>query len=168
MANIRNEDYIINQIIEFVENDPSNTLPAQNNIRIYETPIIGFASANDPCFNELCKPGIVGPKFILPEEWLPNAKSVIVYFLPFTKEIRDSNRQCGLPSKEWISARIDGENSNNSLRAFLISLLKNLNSDAVSLVLIHALALNRLFQTGQNDMWPLLLDLELSDCIEPL
>lgn len=132
MANIRNEDYIINQIIEFVESDPLNTLASQNNIRIYETPIIGFASANDPYFKEFCKPEIVGPKFILPEEWLPNAKSVIVYFLPFTKEIRNSNRQSGLPSEEWVSARIDGEIFNDRLRAFLVNLLKSLNSDAVA------------------------------------
>lgn len=132
MENTGNKDYIINQICEFVESSPLNALASQNNIRIYETPIIGIASADDPYFKEFCKPGIVGPKFILPEEWVPNAKSIIVYFLPFTKEIRNSNRQCGLPSDEWISARIDGEIFNNRIRAFLVDLLKDLNSDAVS------------------------------------
>lgn len=124
--------YIWEKTVEFIENDPRNALPAHNNMRIYESPLIGVASVNDPYFKEFRKPGIIGPKFILPEDWLPNAKSVISYFLPFTKEIRDSNRNLGLPSEEWVSARIDGESYNNAVRSFLISLLKELNADAVA------------------------------------
>ena len=132
MPYVQNEDFIIKKITEFVENDPRNILPAHNNMKIYGAPLIGFASADDPFFKEFLMPEIVGPKFILPKEWLPNAKSVISYFLPFNKEIRDSNRKPGLPSEQWISARIDGESFNNDLRAFLVKLLKNLNSDAVA------------------------------------
>jgi len=132
MLNTQYEAYIIEKITEFVDNDQSNTLPAHNNMKIYGSPLVGFASAEDAYFKEFQKPGIVGTNFILPEEWLPEAKSVISYFLPFTKEIRDSNRKPGLPSEEWVSARIDGESFNNKLRAFLALLLKDLNSDAVA------------------------------------
>ena len=126
------EAYIREKTIQFIENDQRNVLPAHNNLKMYDSPLIGIASANDSYFEEFRKPGIVGPKFILPGEWLQDAKSVISYFLPFTKEIRDSNRKPGLPSEEWVSARIDGESFNNNVRIFLIGLLNELNADAVA------------------------------------
>lgn len=130
MSDIKN--YIWEKTAGFIENDSRNVLSTHNNMRIYDAPLIGVASANDPYFKEFRKPGIVGPKFMLPGDWLLNAKSVISYFLPFTKEIRDSNRKLGLPSEEWMSARIDGESFNNAVRSFLVNLLKKLNSDAVA------------------------------------
>lgn len=132
MPAIGKEDYIIKRIVEFVESDSRNRLSEHNNMKIYEAPLVCFASADDPYFEELRKPGIVGSKFIMPGEWLPNAKSVVSYFLPFSKEIRDSNREFGLPSQEWASARIDGESFNNDVRDFLVGLLRELNSDAVA------------------------------------
>lgn len=130
MADI--QTYIWEKIADFVENDPGNVLPAHGNMRIYDSPLIAVAQAGDPYFEEFRKPGIVGPDFMPPEEWLPGAKSVISYFLPFTKEIRDSN--CGpyWPSEEWVSARIDGEAFNNALRAFLVSMLKKLGAQAAA------------------------------------
>src|SRR5689334_5389119 len=109
MINIQDENYIKREFTEFIKNDPRNILHAYNNMKIYDSPLIGIASANDPYFEEFRKPGIVGPKFILPAEWLPGAASVISFFLPLTKELRDTNRSPGLPSEEWIFERIDGE-----------------------------------------------------------
>ncbi|MDF2870484.1 MAG: 4Fe-4S ferredoxin, iron-sulfur binding domain protein [Anaerocolumna sp.] len=91
---------IQSKLSEFIENDRRNSLEAHNHIKMYEEPLIGIASAEDELFTEFKKEGIVGPDFLTPYEWLETAKSVVVYFLPFTKEIIDSNRSAGLPSEE--------------------------------------------------------------------
>lgn len=132
MINIHDENYIKREFIEFIKSDSRNILHAHNNIKIYDSPLIGIASANDSYFEEFRKPGIVGPKFILPTEWLPEATSVISFFLPLTKELRDTNRNPGLPSEEWISERIDGEAFINAAHVFLVELLKELNAKAVA------------------------------------
>lgn len=120
------------ELTAFIEKNPHNALAAHGGMKMYDAPLVGIASADDPLFREFREPGIVGPAFLLPEEWLPGAKSVISYFLPFTREIRDSNRAPGLPSQEWVSARIDGEALNNEIRSFLVALLKGRNAAAVA------------------------------------
>jgi epoxyqueuosine reductase QueG len=65
-------------------------------------------------------------------EWLPGAQSVVCWYLPFTKAVRDTNRAPGLPSEEWASARIDGEAFNNALRHFAAGWLKSQGGEAVA------------------------------------
>jgi hypothetical protein len=69
--------------------DPGNYIPAEKAIsedlvgmRLYDVPIFGVADALDPMFEEMRRPGAIGPHFLLPEEWLPGAKRVISFFLP--------------------------------------------------------------------------------------
>jgi epoxyqueuosine reductase QueG len=126
------EKNISTKLSEFIDLSLHNALAAHGGMKMYDAPLIGIAPAEDPLFQQFCDPRIVGPGFILPAEWLPGAKSVISYFLPFTKEIRDTNRAPGLPSQEWISARIDGEALNNKIRSFLVDLLKEMAADAVA------------------------------------
>ncbi len=126
------EEKIRTGLAEFVEKSPHNVLIAHDNMKMYDSPIIGIASADDPLFREFLSPDVIGPNFIHPTQWLTGAKSVISYFLPFTKEIRDTNREPGLPSQEWMSSRIDGETMNNDARAFLVELLKRLGADVVA------------------------------------
>jgi len=135
MDRLAQEETIRRQLESFVEADPRNRLAAHVGMKIYDSPLLGIASADDPWFEKFRTPGVVGPGFILPEEWLSGARSAISYFLPFTKEVRDSNRSPGLPSEEWASARIDGEAFNDIVRAFLVELLKGLGAHAVSPVL---------------------------------
>jgi epoxyqueuosine reductase len=119
-------------LLDFVEQSEENALSAHGNMKIYEEPLVGFAAASDPLFAEFQKPGIVGPNFLPPDAWLPGAKTVVSYFLPFTREIRASNREGRLPSEEWVSSRIDGEKFNNLLREYLVNFLKSFGEDAVS------------------------------------
>lgn len=55
----------------------------------WRRPVIGFADARDILFPKLKE--IIGPNHALPSDIVPNAKSVIVFFLPFSKEIVKSN-----------------------------------------------------------------------------
>jgi len=132
MINIQNENYIKEKFTKFIENDPRNVLHDYNNMKIYDGPLIGIASANDPYFEEFRKPNIIGQKFILPNEWLPGANSIISFFLPLTKELRDTNRNAGLPSEEWVSERIEGQVFIDAAHAFLVELLKGLDAEAVA------------------------------------
>ena len=52
---------------------------------LIRTPLVAFASAQDPRYEEL--KAIIGPWHNLPTDFLPEAQSVISYFIPFTKEV---------------------------------------------------------------------------------
>lgn len=94
------EREIARLIRDFVATDPRNVIPEITGLTIYEEPLVAFASAADPMYARLKEEGIVGPHHLSPDEWLPGAKSIVSYFLPFAKEIVASNRSEGMPSKE--------------------------------------------------------------------
>ena len=88
-----------------------DALPGCEGLIMYEEPIFGVSSAQDPIYVTFQQPEVVGPNFMLPEEWLPGARSVVSFFLPFTDRVRRSN--VGNPeetSPEWLHARIEGQN----------------------------------------------------------
>jgi epoxyqueuosine reductase len=120
------------KLTEFVERDSRNAMKEHGDWKIYDSPVIAIATADDPWFEKFKEPGIIGPEFMAPGEWLEEARSVISYFLPFSKEVRDSNRHPGMPSEEWMSSRIEGESFNDSLRTFMIGLFRGMGEDAVA------------------------------------
>jgi epoxyqueuosine reductase QueG len=102
-----------NFIEQLADNHISQETAITKNIAgltLFEPPIFGFGAADDENFLRLMLPEAVGKHFILPTEWLPSAKSVISFFLPFTEEVRASNaRDMKWPSEEWLHARIEGQ-----------------------------------------------------------
>lgn len=97
----------------------------KDTFQIFDRPLIGIADASDPLWDKLKEPEVIGSHHLNPKEWLPTAKSVISYFLPFTKHVYTSNHSDGLPSKEWLYGRCEGEIFNNELRSHIIELLKS-------------------------------------------
>lgn len=69
----------------------------------YREPLIGYASASDPIFDEMKK--IIGPHHLHPKEIFPEAKTVVSFFLPFEKELVKQNWQSPGPISEWIQAK---------------------------------------------------------------
>ncbi len=51
----------------------------------YREPLTGYVAADNPKFGELDE--IIGNKMVLPSDILPEARTVIVYFLPYSTEI---------------------------------------------------------------------------------
>ena len=106
-----------NSAAKFVRESPYNYISAEEalspdmaGLRIYDEPIWGYADAHDPLFHELQKKGVVGPQFMLPEQWLPSARSVISFFMPFSDEVKKSNYEPGeKASTQWLHARIEGQ-----------------------------------------------------------
>lgn len=66
-------------------------------------PLIGFCNTSEPIFdmfydNNLCK---------LPRKIYNPARAIIVYFLPYTDDVIQSNMQSAEPSDKWIRAYND-------------------------------------------------------------
>jgi epoxyqueuosine reductase QueG len=108
---------ITGEIEKYVENGKNNYIdksialsPEMIGLKMFDAPLVGFASADDEIFSKLKNKGVIGPHFKTPEEWVEGAKSVISIFLPFAKRIKDSNKiRPDWPSNEWFHARIEGQ-----------------------------------------------------------
>ena len=69
----------------------------------YREPLVGYASARDPIFDEMKK--IICPHNLHPEEIFPEAKTVVSFFLPFEKELVKLNWRSREPLGEWTLAK---------------------------------------------------------------
>lgn len=99
---------------------------------MYTEPIFAVADAHDPLFEYMKKDGVIGPHYLTPEEWLPGAQSVISFFLPFTEQVRNSNRRYGShPSSEWQHARIEGEISIVQWKRHMVQMLIDAGAEAM-------------------------------------
>ena len=77
---------------------------------LYDPPLVGFGSADDPLFDAFKKPEVVGPWHMSPKEWLPDARTVVSFFFPTSKAVRESNRgERQIASVLWAVARIEGQ-----------------------------------------------------------
>lgn len=126
--------------VDFAECSPLNYLtmdqalrPELAGLRLYAEPILGYASAADPMFAQLQKPGVIGPHFSLPRSWLPGCETVLSFFLPFTDAVKKANRLNPVwPADEWLHARIEGHRLVNALSGYLRDLLSQAGYPSVS------------------------------------
>jgi len=101
-------------------------------MRIYEDPLFAVGDAADPLFEGLRSPEVIGEEVMLPNEWLPGAKSVISFFLPFTERVRRSNSEMiAKASDEWLHARIEGQLMLDILTRFIAGELEKQGFKAV-------------------------------------
>lgn len=134
-----NKQDIIKTAERFIVNSEDNYITKQIAIsekvvgmKIFETPIFAFGAADDEYFTLLKQPSIIGEHFISPKEWLPQSKTVISFFLPFSETVKKSNRSnMPWPSEEWLHARIEGQILLNKLCIYLKSELINDGYDSV-------------------------------------
>jgi epoxyqueuosine reductase QueG len=117
-----------------VHADPRNAIPEGAHAAIWDAPLVGIAAAHDALWERLKSPGVIGPIHRSPGEWLPGARSVIVYFLPYTETMRRTYpRKSGqLPSLEWVSGRRHGEVFNNMMRHALMRRIEEEGGAAVA------------------------------------
>lgn len=98
--------------LKLFERTEGNTvdIPGIGRTVLYEEPLIGFASADDDIFEVFRQKKVIGSNYFSPSEWLPEAKTVVSFFLPAAETIRVSNREDRTdPSREWLYARIEGQ-----------------------------------------------------------
>lgn len=70
----------------------------------WRTPLAGFASASDPMFSQLKT--AVSLTHAMPEDLLPEAQTVVAFFIPFEKSIVRSNIKGSDASQKWATAYI--------------------------------------------------------------
>jgi len=117
----------------FVDKSEDNYITSQIAIsdnargtKIFGSPIFACGAADDEYFTLLKQPSLIGKHFMLPKEWLPQAKTVISFFLPFTAAVKKGNRRNVLwPSEEWLFGRMEGQTLLNKLCVHLKSELIN-------------------------------------------
>lgn len=102
--------------LEFVEQAAENRLGAEQalrpdlvGLRIFGPPLLGAAAASDGLFEELRRPGVIGPGFMPPLAWMPGAATVLSFFLPYTPLLIKSNLGADWPSTEWLHGRWEGQ-----------------------------------------------------------
>ncbi len=114
---------LIKYAADFIEQSQDNTIAAEiaiskdvAGLKLFEAPVFAFGSADDEYFKLLQQPGAIGEHFLLPKDWLSEARTVISFFLPFTDEVRKSNQKnMTWPSEGWLHARIEGQALLNKL-----------------------------------------------------
>jgi len=73
----------------------------------WRTPLLATARA-DSRFDEL--PRIAADDHMLPRDLLPDVRSVIIFYLPFKKELVKENRHGDRPCRNWGLAYVDTNN----------------------------------------------------------
>lgn len=78
-------------------------------MRIYDAPLFAVGDATSAIFTSFKEPNVVHPDYMLPTDWLPGARSVISFFVPYTKRVKDANAASRKrPADEWLHARAEG------------------------------------------------------------
>jgi epoxyqueuosine reductase QueG len=97
-----------NKIIEHIRSYVKNYKKDKETESDWREPVIGFANADAPMFLNLKK--LISPSHALPTDFINDAKSVIVFFLPFHEEIIKSNVGNIESSRAWDIANIETNN----------------------------------------------------------
>ena len=98
--------------------------PKCTGIKIYEAPIFAFGSVDDELYIKYKSSDVIGSHFLGPSEWMPSAKTVISFFLPYTEKIRVANStNSHWPADEWLHGRYEGQNLLKALLQHLIETL---------------------------------------------
>ena len=72
----------------------------EHNVEVlWKKPLVRFADAGSPGFPELRR--IVVPDHYMPRDYLPGARTVISWFLPFLPEVGRNNLHGSLSSSQW-------------------------------------------------------------------
>jgi len=89
------------EIEQFIAHYQERCQPATR----WRKPLIGFASVGDPLFKQL--KSAVSASHSLPKDLLPEARTVIAFFVPFEKFVARSNISGVLASLGWAQAYIE-------------------------------------------------------------
>jgi epoxyqueuosine reductase QueG len=111
-----------NTITHAIEDFVSQRMLNNESRTHWGTPLVGFAAADDPLFAKLKE--VVRPSHATPGELLAGARTVVVYFLPFSQEIPRSNRLEHNASPEWAVAYVETNHLIIDLNQHLSGVLK--------------------------------------------
>jgi epoxyqueuosine reductase len=122
------------EIGRLVGEDRRNRHDAPDAGPYFESPLVGFAAADDPLFARYRDEEIIGSFHLSPQEFFDDAfgensfsgGTVISWVLPIAEVTRRSNRACDtIPSEQWAKTRDRGEKFNAALRRHLVEFLQS-------------------------------------------
>ena len=93
-------------------------------------PLVGFASASDPLFEQFTQ--AASPTHALPRDLLPDARTVIVWFVPFERSVALSNIPGTTASREWVTAYVETNVLLAAIGARIAELLDSRGCAAIS------------------------------------
>jgi epoxyqueuosine reductase QueG len=105
--------------------------PELAGMRFADEPLIGYAAADDDYLLSLRHNQAANLNMEMPEFWLASAETVISLFIPYTEQIRISNRGGEVASDEWLHGRIEGEEFGKGLAFHIADALKAEGYDAL-------------------------------------
>jgi len=128
------EQWVEECIKGFIAESEDNRLALDGEV-IYDEPLVGFARGDHPLFRKYKK--VIGKFHYTPLEWVklalgekapPNLRArdlrLIAWVLPITETTRKENRmQVKATSRRWAHTRLYGEECNQDLRSYVVSIL---------------------------------------------
>ncbi len=116
------------QIVLFIEEYIREYQARDDIATCYGMPLVGFADANHPYIRNL--PDLISPTHVLPQNILEDARIIIAYFVPFTKDIAKTNIEGIQASPEWARAYEETNALFSELNSALIDLIHAKAMDA--------------------------------------
>lgn len=101
----------------------------------YREPLVSFSSADDPLFKNI--KSIVGPQHLYPQDILPEAKTVISFFIPFSESVVSSNRANYAVSTEWGLSYVKTNALINHISQKMIEFLEHKGIKAAKIKATH-------------------------------
>ena len=100
---------IENWVKEYFVTSPLNIVPELNNLKIFDLPLLGIASAEDPLFAQLKKPEAVGPfHFCRQNGWQAAGRLFHIFFR--------SLKRCVLPIAKQETRQRNGSTEESKAR----------------------------------------------------
>lgn len=102
----------------------------------WRDPLAAFISADNPSLERLKE--AVDPEHAMPSDLLPDARSVVVFFLPFKAELGVENAKCKpYSSRSWAQAYVETNVLIQSINEHLKALFRHAGYDAATTPATH-------------------------------
>lgn len=89
-----------------------------NTVTQWREPLVGFADCSNELFYKYKH--MIDENYLLPQDILPEAKTAVAYFIPFTEELVKTNYGGSIPSRDWAVAYVETNKLLNDLGEYLI------------------------------------------------
>jgi epoxyqueuosine reductase QueG len=127
-------------VIEYDKNNKVN--------KLWKDPIIEFVSAGNIKLQDLKK--TVCSDHFMPHDILPDAKTIISYFIPFQEYIVKSNIKGTMASTEWAVANIKTDNLTRIINESIEVLMRKTGNKAGKISVIHSFDTKKLVSTWSH------------------
>jgi len=103
----------------------------------YREPLVGFSSAADPLYEQMIAKD--GPPHIRPRDVLPEVKTLVSFFIPFSEKVVKANRVDPVtPAREWVDSYAAANILLDKISLDLVALMEAKGLKAASMVGVNS------------------------------